>query len=127
MAIRSDKKKNIAKVTKVALIDPLLNQREVAEIANVWLWTANRIIQELEQTGTKDDRIIWITDKDLKIVRLWLDEIERRLSDKKELKKMRTSEISQVIRENTARYTLFRGNATDKDWGLKNIESIDIL
>lgn len=35
MAIRSDKKKNIAKVTKVALIDPLLNQREVAEIANV--------------------------------------------------------------------------------------------
>lgn len=119
MVIRADKKKNIATVKKVALIKPLLNQREIAEEANVWLWTANRILQELEQNGTKDDRIIWITDKDLKIVRLWLDEIERRLSDREELEKMRTSEISQVIRENTARYTLFRGTATDANGWLK--------
>ena len=46
-------------------------------------------------------------------------EIERRLQDKEELKKMRTPEISSVIKENTARYTLFRWTITDDKWGLK--------
>jgi hypothetical protein len=40
---------------------------------------------------------------------------------------MRTVEISQVLKESTARYSLFRWNATDNEWGLKQIESIDIL
>lgn len=119
MVIRADKRKSLSKVAKVALKNPLLTEREVAQEANVSNWTAHNMIKELEQTWAKDDRIIWITDKDLKIVRLWLDEIERRLSDREELEKMRTSEISQVIRENTARYTLFRWTATDENWGLK--------
>lgn len=119
--MRADKAKNIAKVAKVALKNPLASQREIADEANVWLWTANRIKQELEQNGTKDERIIWITDKDLSILTIGQREIERRLNDKDEVEKMRTVEISQVIKESTARYSLFRGNATDEQWWLKEV------
>jgi hypothetical protein len=67
----------------------------------------------MEQNGTKDDRIIGITDTDLSILTIGQREIERRLNDKDEVEKMRTVEISQVIKESTARYSLFRGSATD--------------
>ena len=40
---------------------------------------------------------------------------------------MRTSEISQVIRENTARYALFRWEATDNQGWLKDISALDSL
>jgi hypothetical protein len=91
----------------------------------VWLWTANRTIQELEQTGTKDDRILWICDKDLEIVTLWQNIILKRLKNKKELEKISARDVSWIIKENTARYTLFRGDATDNEWWLK-IEWITI-
>jgi hypothetical protein len=39
---------------------------------------------------------------------------------------MRTVEISQVIKESTARYSLFRWNATDNEWGLKETVTIEI-
>lgn len=62
----------------------------------------------MEQSGAKDEKIIVITDTDLNIVTLGQSEIDRRLKDKEELAKMRTVEISQVIKESTARYSLFR-------------------
>jgi hypothetical protein len=40
---------------------------------------------------------------------------------------MRTVEISQVIKESTARYSLFRWNATDSQGWLKWIDNIDIV
>jgi hypothetical protein len=65
-------------------------------------------LNKLEHEGKKDDRIIGITDTDLSILTIGQREIERRLNDKDEVEKMRTVEISQVIKESTARYSLFR-------------------
>lgn len=124
--MRADKAKNIAKVAKVALKEPLLTEREIAEKADVWNGTAHRVLSELEQTGAKDPTILLITDKDLSIVTIGQREIEKRLSTPEELEKMRTVEISQVIKESTARYSLFRGNATDEQWGLKETVTIEI-
>ncbi len=124
--MRVDKAKNIAKVDKILIEKPLLTQREIAEEAEVGLWTVNRIRQELERNGTKDERILWITDTDLSILTIGQREIERRLNDKVEVEKMRTVEISQVIKESTARYSLFRWNATDNEWGLKETVTIEI-
>lgn len=73
------------------------------------------------QIGAKDANIIKITDADLSIVTIGQLEIERRLNTKEELEKMRTVEISQVIKESTARYSLFRWNATDSEWWLKEV------
>ena len=119
MKERKDKLKNKAKVVKEAVVNPLSTQREVAKNAWVWLWTANRTIQELEQTGTKDDRILWICDKDLEIVTLWQDIILSRLKNKNELEKISARDVSWIIKENTARYTIFKWGITDKDGWMK--------
>jgi hypothetical protein len=39
---------------------------------------------------------------------------------------MRTVELSQVLKESTARYSLFRWSATDEQWGLKETVTIEI-
>ena len=124
--MRADKKANIAKVAKVILNNPLASQRDIAEETWLSVWNVNDKLNKLEQEGKKDDRIIWITDKDLSILTIGQREIERRLNDKDEVEKMRTVEISQVIKESTARYSLFRWNATDSEWGLKDTVTIEI-
>lgn len=123
--MRTDKAINHNKIAKDVLLNPLKTQRDRAE--DLWLWktTIQEHLQEVKTT--KDDRILFITDTDLNIVEKGQKEIDRRLSEREELDKMRTVELSQVLKESTARYSLFRWSATDKDWGLKGIESIDIL
>lgn len=123
--MRTDKAINHEKVVKDVLLNPLKTQRDRADD----LWLGKTTIQEhlQEVKTTKDDRIIKVTDKDLSIVEKWQNEIDKRLWDSEHLATMRTIEISQVIKESTARYSLFRWSATDKEWGLKQIESIDIL
>lgn len=123
--MRVDKEINHNKVVKDVLLNPLKTQRDRAE--DLWLWktTIQEHLQEVKTT--KDDRIISITDTDLNIVEKGQKEIDRRMSDSDELGKMRTVELSQVLKESTARYSLFRWSATDKDWGLKQIDNIDIL
>lgn len=115
--MRVDKEKNHNKVAKDVLLNPLKTQRERAE--DLWLWktTIQEHLQEVKTT--KDDRIISITNTDLNIVEKGQKEIDRRLSESEELSKMRTVEISQVLKESTARYSLFRWSATDEQWGLK--------
>ncbi len=115
--MRTDKAINHNKVAKDVLLNPLKTQRERAE--DLWLWktTIQEHLQEVKTT--KDDRIINITDTDLNIVEKGQKEIDRRLSESEELGKMRTVEISQVLKESTARYSLFRWSATDEQWGLK--------
>ena len=128
MTIRSDKKKSLDKTAASLIKNPLQSERQLAE--SVWLWngTVHRAKVELERSGAiKDDRIKSLTDKDFKCIQLGVLEIERRLSDKTELEKMRTPEISQVIKENTARYTLFSWEATDDKWGLKDATAIEKL
>lgn len=120
---RTDKEKNIDKVEASLAKNPLQTARELAD--NTWMWasTANRAKKEVAQNGTKDNRIISLTDNDFECIQLWVNEIKRRLQDEKELEKMRTPEISNVIKENTARYTLFRGDVTDSKWGMKSTAS----
>ena len=125
--IRVDKKKNIAKVVKEVLHNEVWTQRDIAENTWLWLWTVNRVIKELEQNGTKDDRILWVCEKDFEIVTLWQEIIKQRLKDKEEIKKMRTFEIAQTIEKSEKRYMLFKWEATWKDWWLKNITEVTII
>lgn len=121
---RKDKARNRAKVIKAKLNSPLKTEREIAKETKVSKSTVNRISKELGQKGTKDERILWICDKDLEIVKLWQEIIMEKLRDQKQVAKLKPHEISQVIAENTKRYTLFRGDATDEQGGL--ITSITI-
>ena len=118
---RSDKLKNRAKVIKATLKNPLKSQREIAK--QVWLskGTVANVQQELGQSWPKDDRILWICDADLEIIKLWQKIIQDKLNDKKTVKKMKASEVSQVIAENTRRYTILRWNATDENGWIKKV------
>ncbi len=122
--MRTDKQINHNKVAKDVLLNPLKTQRDRA--LDLWIWktTVQEHLQEVKTT--KDDRILFITDTDLNIVEKGQKEIDRRLSESEELGKMRTVEISQVLKESTARYSLFRWSATDKEWGLKETVTIEI-
>ena len=122
--MRTDKEINHNKVAKDVLLNPLKTQRDRA--LDLWIWktTVQEHLQEVKTT--KDDRILFITDTDLNIVEKGQKEIDRRLSESEELGKMRTVEISQVLKESTARYSLFRWSATDEQWGLKETVTIEI-
>lgn len=121
---RADSERNKAKVAKEVVKNPLQTQREVSEKTWLWLWTVNRKWNELEHH--KDDRIIWITNRDISIVELAQKEIERRLMDKKETKKMRTTEISQVATASERRYQIFRGSVTDSKGWLRDLRHMTI-
>jgi hypothetical protein len=73
------------------------------------------------QTVTKDDRILWICDKDLEIITLWQQIIAEKLRDKQYVKKLRPWEISAALAESTRRYTLLKWDATDEQGWLKEV------
>ena len=118
---RSDKLRNRAKVIKATLKSPLKSQRKIAKEQWVNASTVCRVQKELQQTATKDDRILWICDKDLEIIKLWQEIIAKKLSNPKTVSKMKASEVSQVIAENTRRYSLFKWDATDDEGWLKQV------
>lgn len=120
--MRTDKAKNKSKIVKEVLKNPLQSQREIAK--KVWLWktTIQEHLQDIKTT--KDDRILWVCEKDFEIVTIWQEIIKQRLQDKEEVKKMRTFEIAQTIEKSEKRYMLFKWEATDKDWWLKSITNI---
>jgi len=117
---RADKKKNIDRVTACLINNPFHSESKIAKELWISSSTAHLAKKEIEQSKVKDDRIVSLTDLDFDCINLWVKEIKRRLEDKDELKSMRVTEISQVIKENTARYTLFRWDATDSRGWLKN-------
>jgi len=115
---RAESKINKAKVAKSVLTKPLQTQREIAKDTWVSLGTVNSKLNQLELEGGKDPRIQWIIDADLDIIITGQWIISERLQDEEEKKKISARDISTIIRENTARYTLFAWNTTDEKWGL---------
>ena len=110
---RADSQKNKKAVALAVAKNPMASTRELAKIAGVSKGTVHNKLGELKQV--KDEAILGICDKDMEIVTKAQEEILRRLNSNKELQKMKTSEISSVAEASTKRYTIFRGNATDKN------------
>ena len=123
--IRSDKAKNKSKVIKDVLNDPLKSQRERAK--DLWMWKTTVQWHMKDLKMTKDDRVLWVCDKDFEIVTIWQELIKQRLLNPKEVEKMRTFEIAQTIEKSEKRYMLFKWEATDKSWWAKNIQTIEII
>lgn len=120
---RSDKRKNKLKITKQVLNNPLLSQREIAKKTWLGKTTVQEHLQNIKMT--KDDRIIGLTDKDFELMLDIQLEKKRRLKEEKD--QLNNNDIDKWENTATKRYSLFRWDATDKDWGLKNIENIEII
>lgn len=113
------KPKNIAKVLKERIANPLETTREIAKKTWIDHSTVARIDKQLPQIATKSEIILDICKLDINLVKKWLLELDRRFSDNDELKQIRATEISQIIKDNSARYTLFSWEATDSKWWMK--------
>lgn len=126
--MRADKAKNIAKVAKVALKEPLLTRDKIAEKAWVSQGTASNVLKELDETWRKSEDIIQITDTDKKAIELAQRIIIQSLEKHVELSEaswgldlQEALKASWLAKESTARYSLFRWDATDKQGGLKEV------
>jgi len=118
---RSDKLRNRAKVIKATLKNPLASQREIAKQQWVSDRTVWRVQSEMSQNVAKDDRILWICDKDLEIIKKWQEVIAKKLNNPKAVQKMRLWEISTALAESTRRYTLLKWDATDEQGWIKQV------
>lgn len=115
---RSDKLKNKTKIIKEIIKDPLQSQRDIAKKTNLWKTTVQEHLKDLPNT-TKNDHIEKILEKDLNIVNLAQEELERRLWDPEKLEKIATRDIIASADVSAKRYSLFKGDATNSDWWLK--------
>lgn len=115
--MRVDKKKNISKVVKERIKNPLQTTREIAE--KVWLdhWTVAKLDKEIPQIATKDDRIVWICDDDLKITILTQKKIIQKIENPEE--KVTMLELIKAWEISSKRYSLFIWDATDEKWWSK--------
>jgi len=118
--MRVDKVKNIEKVIKERLENPLQTTREIAN--KIWIdhWTVARLDKELPQIATKDDRIITITEKDFEILEIIQKEKKNRLLN--ETEKINNSDIDKWEQTATRRYMLFKWDITNPNWWLKDLD-----
>lgn len=121
---RVDKTKNKIKVIKELLRDPLQTEREIAKETNVWKSSVNRVKKEMGQNGAKSNVIDDIIRKDAEIVKLVQDELRKRI--KNNPTKVSTRDIISAWDVSAKRYTIFKWNVTDDEWGLKSIQDINI-
>lgn len=124
--MRADKKKNVSKVLSEAIKNPTKPKYKIAQDLWIWQWTVDRAFIEMGKNGeiNKIPAIEDICNDDFEIVKLTQKETIRRLQKPKE------ESFSDIIRawsESTKRYSLFKWDITDKDWGLKNIQNIEIM
>jgi len=129
--MQKDKKKRLGKVATELLKDPLLTTREIQK--KTWIsksTVANYINNDLDTLGLKSDFVLQVTDNDKIIIQdaqfinmfaLW--KIKKSMEDDSNyLIELRDAKIvSDIARESTARYSLFKWNATDNNWGAKEI------
>lgn len=125
MIERSDKRKNQDKVTASMIKNPLQSQREVAKDTWLGLGTVNRGVDNMEQSGTKDDRVISLTDKDFELMQLIQKRKFERMKDKVE--PVNDSDVNNWDKTAQARYSLFRWDATDDQGWLKDMSALDSL
>lgn len=116
MSNRADKKKNVDKVAAAIAVNPLATQRDLAAATGLGLASVNRNKKEAEQNGTKDDRIIHLTDGDFELQKKIQEIKAKKLRENAD--KISDSDINQWDRHSMTRYTTFRGDATNEDGGL---------
>ena len=124
-------KKNTAKVAKARLKAPTATTREIENMVWVDHSTVSRIDKQLQQTATKDDRIVWICDTDMDIVLLAQAKIKgkiKKMDTSEQTEDIKARDLSAIARESAARYSIFMGDSTDnKGWARFPDLSIDQL
>ena len=105
MVDRKDKLKNKAKVVKAVLENPLDTMDKIAKKTGVSKATVSRQVNEMKQSETKDDRILWINDEDLEMIVATQKEILRRV--KESPGEVTTQDLIRAWDSSTKRHVIF--------------------
>lgn len=104
--------KNIAKVAKARLKNPTDTTREIEEKTWIDHSTVSRIDKQLQQIAPKDDRIVWLTEKDFEVQLLVQNETVRRLVNAPT--EIRDPDLIRFGEFAMKRYQLFRWDPTER-------------
>ncbi len=114
---RSDKEKNKLKVITELAKDPMASQRDIAKKIWTSVSTVNEHIKDLPNSN-KSEHIESIIKKDLQVVNkaqeILLDRLNTNPDD------ISTRDIISSADVSAKRYSLFKWDITDKDWGIKD-------
>ena len=121
---RVDKLKNKAKVIAKVIANPLATQEQIAKDAWVWIATVNRNMKQMEESGIKSDAIEKIIEKDAKIVWLAQSILVSRMENNPD--KVSTRDVISAGDISARRYSIFKWEATNKEWWLKEVKNITI-
>jgi DNA-binding MurR/RpiR family transcriptional regulator len=119
---RSDKARNVDKVIAEIVKNPLQSIREIAEDTGLGKSTVARALIEVGQNGTKDDRIVALTDLDFDLTYVSVKELKRRAEETPD--KVTTGEFIAMARESGVRFSRLVGDITDGKGGLRPINII---
>lgn len=119
---RADKEKSSDIIAAYFAKNPYATVRQAEKDLWICKSTVAEHRKDLDNVGQKDERILYLTDRDMEIIMLWQDLIKEKLQDKNLIKRMNIRDISTVTKDSSTRYSLFRWEATDKDWGMKEIK-----
>lgn len=117
---RADKRKNIDKIAKAYIKNPLATDAKIAEEAGVSQRTVERRKDEVAEVVGKDEKVVSMTDKDWEIQEaiqaIKFNKIKNNPNN------ISDSDLNNWDKQSTARYSMFKGDITDKDGGLKATE-----
>lgn len=119
--MRSDKERNKTKIIAEIAKNPFASEREIAESVWVSPSTAHDHLKDLPKSS-KSEHIETILKKDLQIVNLAQKILQDRLEEKPD--DISTRDIIASADVSAKRYSLFKWDATDKEWGMKDVTSI---
>ena len=120
---RVDKLKNKAKVIAKVIANPLATERELAKDTWLWNWTIHNHLKDIEQNWAKSLAIEKIIDQDAKIVELAQKILLERMNTPD---KVSTRDVISASDISARRYSIFKWEATTKEWWLKEIKNITI-
>lgn len=121
---RVDKIKNKAKVIAKVIANPLATEREIAKETWLWNWTIHNHLKELEQNWAKSQAIEKIIEQDAKIVNIAQSILVSRMENTPD--KVSTRDLISASDISAKRYSIFKWEATNKEWWLKEIKNITI-
>lgn len=128
---RTDKKLNRKKVLVALAKNPEATQREISQATNMSIGAVNSHLDEVEKSEhIKDERVEKVLRKDKEIVELAQEIIthdlrsEKKRIENEEERKLNALSVNQLAKDSTARYSLFKWEATDKSWWLKDMSQV---
>ncbi len=125
--MRSDVKRNLALVSRYLLKNPDATTTQMQKDLNLSYNAISRARSNMAEFVEKDDRIMAITERDLELVWIGQEEMNRRFKDPVEMKKIKTADLASAMEKSEKRYMMFRGEMTNKEGGLRQIDNIEIV